>query len=289
MRNFDISIYGNLIVDNVYEVDSFSDNSSNNIKNNYISLGASANIIRELCSLNSKLHMSLNSQIGKDPNGNYCKTWIKNFNKLYLNCLHPFIETTKQETSSALIVSKLNKNIRTSAVRWGACQDMSNFTNHNSKWKHFMYIDKMYNLAEEQLKKLSKSARISVDFCLGNHSDKEISRLKSILQHVDYAFISEHEACSLTKEKSERIMALDLGSITKGVCILHTPKASYTSNGETLSVIETDYIKEENLNVLGAGDVFSASFINEKLKDKKTDQCIQFAHENTRKYLLKGR
>jgi len=270
-------------------VDSFSDNSSNNIKNNYISLGASANIIRELCSLNSKLHMSLNSQIGKDPNGNYCKTWIKNFNKLYLNCLHPFIETTKQETSSALIVSKLNKNIRTSAVRWGACQDMSNFTNHNSKWKHFMYIDKMYNLAEEQLKKLSKSARISVDFCLGNHSDKEISRLKSILQHVDYAFISEHEACSLTKEKSERIMALDLGSITKGVCILHTPKASYTSNGETLSVIETDYIKEENLNVLGAGDVFSASFINEKLKDKKTDQCIQFAHENTRKYLLKGR
>lgn len=289
MKNFDISIYGNIVVDNVFEVDSFLDNSSNNIKKSYISLGASANIIRELASLNNKLHMSLNSQVGQDSNGNYCKKWINNFNKLYLNRLQSFVETSEQETSSALIVSDLKKNMRTSAVRWGACQDMSDFTNHNSRWKHFMYIDKMHNLTENELKKISKNAIISVDFCLGNHNDKEISRLKSLLRHVDYVFISEHEASSLTKRQEEELMALELGNISKGVCILHTPKASYASNGETLSVFRTNHIEEGHLNVLGAGDVFSASFINEKLKDKNIDQCIQFAHENTRKYLLKGR
>ena len=289
MKSFDISIYGNLIVDNVYEVDSFEESSSNNIESNYMSLGASANVIREMVRLNRDISISLNSCVGIDTCGSYCKTWIKNFNKIYLKSLHSFLETKEDHTSSALIISNLNNNTRTSAVKWGACQNISNFVNHSSTWKHFMYIDKMPNLTEKTLKKLSKNAIISVDFCLGNHIDKEINRLKSILKYVDYVFISETEACSLTGEKEEEIMTMRLGKMSRGICILHTPMASYTSDGSNINIYKTNYIEDKNLNVLGAGDVFSASFINEKLKNKSIKKCIHFAHENTTKYLLKGK
>lgn len=291
MKSFDVSIYGNLIVDNVYEVDSFEESTSNNIKDTYTSLGACANVIRELGSLNSNLSISLNSCIGNDSHGKYCKTWIKNFNKIYLGPLHPFLEISKGHTSNALVVSSLNKSTRTGAVKWGACQNMLNFTNHSSAWKHFMYIDKMYNLTENELKKLSKNAIISVDFCLGKHSDIEIKRIKSLLQHVDYVFISENEAHGLTGIRDEKDMALKLGNISKGICILHTPRASYTSNGSYMKVFETNYIEDQSLNVLGAGDVFCASFISETIKNGagNIEDKISFAHKNTTKYLTKGK
>ena len=291
MKNFDISIYGNVIVDTVYEVNSFDKNSSNIIEGKYTSLGAAANVIRELGNLNKNLNISVDSAIGNDSDGSFCKSWIRNFNKLHSSNIVSFIETTQEKTSNALIVSSLTDNTRTSAVNWGACQNHSKFTPHNSKWKHFMYVDKMFNLTKNDLKKTSNNSIISIDFCLGNHTKRERDRLLSLIEFVDYVFISEAEARSLTSLEKEYDMSLFLGKKSRGLCVLHTPKASYTSDGDFVSVFETDYIEDKELNVLGAGDVFCASFISKSINEQESElgDRIRFAHENTKRYLLKGK
>ena len=126
---------------------------------------------------------------------------------------------------------------------------------------------------------------------MGKHTKSERDRLLSILENVDYVFISEEEAKSLTGLEEESKMSLFLGSKARGICILHTPKASYTSDGKSTNVFKTDHIKNKKLNVLGAGDVFCASFISKSINEQesKLEDRIRFAHENTKKYLLKGK
>ena len=152
-----------------------------------------------------------------------------------------------------------------------------------------MYVDKLYNLSKKDLKIMSKNAIISIDFCLNQHSEEEIKRIFSLLDYVDYIFISEAEAKSLTNLTKEKEMSLVLGKLCKGICILHTPRASYTSNGESAYIHKTNFIKDKKLNVLGAGDVFAASFIKKCLENNhdNLEKIIEFSHQNTTKFLLK--
>ena len=86
-------------------------------------------------------------------------------------------------------------------------------------------------------------------------------------------------------------MSLEIGKISKGICVLHTPKASYTSDGNSVHIYETNHIGDKKINVLGAGDVFCASFISKSIENEKNTlkDKIKYAHDNTTKYLTKGR
>ena len=286
MKNFDVSVYGNTIVDTVYKVSSYREGHSNKSLGKYTSLGGTANTIQELSSLNKNLSISLHTQLGRSDNdAMYAKRWLLNFNKLYHQKLTTFLSQAEVQTSNALIISDVANNTRSSIVNWGACEQMKNFDfdGHNAKWSHFMYVDKLPNLTVNDLKRMPGDGIISVDFCLGEHSAEEKGRIFDLLQYVDYALISEAEASSLTGRVWEDDMAMDMGEICKGTAILHTPKGSHISDGNKVSIIESEFIENVPLNVLGAGDIFAASFINHMLESSCDDieASVEFSHRNT--------
>tara|TARA_R100000808_G_C2103741_1_gene120016 strand:- start:350 stop:964 length:615 start_codon:yes stop_codon:yes gene_type:complete len=197
---------------------------------------------------------------------------------------------SKKNTSKAVIVSDNKKNIRTSIVNWGACADMSNFLMKKSKWHHFLYIDKLKNLNATHFKEISEESSISVDFCLNQHSEKNKKRIFEILKYVDYVFISDAEAESLMNSKDKDYNSLELAKKTKGIVVLHTPRGSIVSDGEKITRIKTNYISDMPLDVLGAGDIFAAFFINKMIENSSTNvlQSIKMSHDYITGLLLEN-
>ena len=92
-----------------------------------------------------------------------------------------------------------------------------------------------------------------------------------ILKFVDYVFISDVEAESLTKTNDLEKACFEMSKHTKGSVILHTPKCSVVgiNKGKNVSTIKTNFIKDLNLNVLGAGDIYASAFIENMIKTDK--------------------
>ena len=272
MKNFDISIYGNLIVDTVYETFDFRESFSNKCERKYISPGGTANVVKSLYSIDKHLKISLDCEIGNDPDGACCLKWAYKINSKFEN-FSPTIKKTPSPTSHALIISDLQKNKRSSIVQWGACSEIKNIDFKKSKWHHIMYVDALPNITEKNLNDLQDNGTISIDFCLGRHSVEEKNRLFKILKFVDYVFISDVEAKSLTETNDLEKACFEISKNTKGSVILHTPKRSVVgfNKGKNISTIKTNFIKDLNLNVLGAGDIYASAFIENMIKTHKCD------------------
>jgi sugar/nucleoside kinase (ribokinase family) len=148
------------------------------------------------------------------------------------------------------------RNTRSSIVSWGACAEMIDFSAPPSEWFHVMYADKLHNLNIEDLKELKKQGTVSVDFCLSTHSEKEIERIESLLPYIDYAILSIDEAYSITKSKQANQATKKIGKLVNKHAIIHSPYQIYISDGTSLDILQTNYIDEKNMNVLGAGDMF---------------------------------
>jgi hypothetical protein len=138
-----------------------------------------------------------------------------------------------------------------------------------SKWNHIMYINKLQDA--NFIKLLSDKSIISADITSGGMTDLEL------LKHVDYLFISDEELF-VDIEK--------LVDLVKVCVIYHYPAGSIFYGKQEKFQTDVDFIP--NLNVLGAGDFFAASFVARRLLgDKVSDkECIEFAHKNTTKLLL---
>ena len=97
-----------------------------------------------------------------------------------------------------------------------------------------------------------------------------------MLQHIDYLFISDEDVF---------IPINALGKLVKGWVILHHSGGSLCTNGE--ETFETNIDLIENINVLGAGDMFASSFINEYLKSSITEleTIIINSHNQVTNYL----
>ena len=76
-----------------------------------------------------------------------------------------------------------------------------------------------------------------------------------------------------------------LGKLVKGHVILHYPSGSYVTDGKKSFEVSTDIV--EGLDVLGAGDMFAASFILQSIttNDKLSD-IVEHSHRTTTKLLL---
>ena len=137
-------------------------------------------------------------------------------------------------------------------------------------WSHIMYLNQLEDASF--IKEISNSnSIISADLTSGQMKNVEY------FKYLDYLFISDEDL----------FMDLeDLAKMVKGWVILHYPAGSVCHNGDTFYKAETSVVKD--LNVLGAGDFFAASFIADKIKNNSNmEKTIKFSHENTKKLLLR--
>ena len=132
-----------------------------------------------------------------------------------------------------------------------------------------MYINQLEDASF--IEKLSEDSIVSADITSGGMTKPEL------LKFIDYLFISDED---LFVDMNQLI------KMVKGSVIYHYPAGSIFYSKEGNFKTEIDLIP--NLNVLGAGDFFAASFITRKLLGDKINnkQCVEFAHKNTTKILL---
>ena len=142
-----------------------------------------------------------------------------------------------------------------------------NKTSHAS-WNHIMYLNQIEDVSF--INNL-KNSIISADITSGDMNNIEY------FKHIDYLFISDEDLFMDLEE---------LAKMVKGWVILHYPAGSTCHNGEDSFETKVELIK--NLNVLGAGDFFAASFITHKLQENLgIKECVKTAHENTTKLLIR--
>ena len=108
---------------------------------------------------------------------------------------------------------------------------------------------------------------------LSDQANRQIEDYEQELQskqssEQEQAVVEEQSASTSTGTKSPKDFNAgdnikELGKLTKGWVILHHKAGSVCTDGDKL--FETKVSVIENVNVLGAGDMFAASFINEQL------------------------
>ena len=107
---------------------------------------------------------------------------------------------------------------------------------------------------------------------------KEIKTIenKKVFQYIDYLFISDEDVFMNIKE---------LGKLIKGWVIMHHKGGSVCTDGD--EIFETKVSVIENVNVLGTGDMFAASFMNGYLnfKNKKLKEIVVNSHKEVTNYL----
>jgi hypothetical protein len=142
----------------------------------------------------------------------------------------------------------------------------------SADWHHIAYIN--------QIKDTSfindiKGGIISADITKENPKN-----CTSHLGFLDFLFISKEDLFDNIIEISKK---------TKGWVIAHDPTGSIYSNGGKIYEYEipNDLILS-NINILGAGDSFAASFISCFLESDDIDTSIEQAHKKTT-FLLKNR
>jgi len=143
----------------------------------------------------------------------------------------------------------------------------NNVTPSRSGWHHIMYLNQ---IKDASFVKEIKEGVISADITSGKMLNREY------FKYIDYLFISGEDIFDDVENIAKEV---------RGWVILHYPNGSYSSNGKESFKLENDPI--ENIDVLGAGDFFAASFISEKTKGKNVKDCVKYAHSNTTVLLKK--
>lgn len=123
-----------------------------------------------------------------------------------------------------------------------------------TKWLHMMYINELDEFNENFLKNIN-SKILSCDICGGTKNKYFDIKL---IKYFDFIFLSEDDLDS-------NISIDNLKENIKGFLIIHENR-SYKIIGNINNNINIDLNLDEekileNINVLGAGDYFSASFV----------------------------
>ena len=291
-ENVDISIYGNLILDHTYCVRDYVHGASNTCENKHTSPGAIANVVDALIRVDRDLSLNVISRVGDDTPGRYIKKWFTAFNKLNCTKVNLHLKETLSSTSEAVIISDLKNQNRSSVIQWGACAEIDELKDFNSKWCHIMYLDKLPHLSLKDLNRLSTNSIISIDLCSSTHTAATRQKIFSMLPYVDYVFASFEEASSLVGCETEYEAAIQLAKAARGWAIIHTPKGSIFSNGvrDNTQRIDIKNIVKKPVNVLGAGDNFAAAFIATTLLAQNREfntikANVNFAHQQATEYI----
>jgi len=131
----------------------------------------------------------------------------------------------------------------------------------NSYWHHISYINQIEDASFISNLKGIISADITKE-----EPEKVIPNLK----HLDYLFIAKEDLFMDIQE---------LGKLVKKYVIVHHPKGSIYSDGET---VETYDLPQElflsDVNVLGAGDYFASGFIKSAIYGNNIKDSVINSH-----------
>ena len=253
MKSFSLSIYGNLILDRIVGLEKFpQEGIAQNVNNISLRAGAAANVAAAYHKLTG-FKPELFSAVGDDFDGTACVEMLDEYCASFIEKIHG------SATSTAVILDSVNCATRTGLVRWGACVEMQNFIESSSQWKHFCYIDKLNKINERSLKSLSGIK--SVDLTSFDYGDLDRARIMSCFSEIDYVVTAKEEAGYLVKSDDIEEISMKIGKACKSYVILHHPRGSYFCDGNDLVHVEAEHKDLTNVSVIGAGDIFLASFI----------------------------
>jgi hypothetical protein len=136
----------------------------------------------------------------------------------------------------------------------------------NASWNHIMYLNQLPDISF--LDKIQGT--ISADITAG-----DIQSIIPYLNKIDYLFISDEDLFMNVNE---------LGKKVKGHVILHYTSGSFVTNGKKSFEKKTKVV--ENIDVLGAGDIFAACFINACIKSMPIEKAVEYAHQKTTDILI---
>ena len=136
-----------------------------------------------------------------------------------------------------------------------------------SKWHHIMYLNQLEDLSFiDEI----KTGIVSADVTSGKMD------IEPYLDKIDYLFISDEDLFMDVEELAKKV---------KGYVVLHYPSGSYVTDGKTSFKTKVDIVS--GLNVLGAGDIFAASFILRHTTTNDTlEEIVNYAHSRTKELLL---
>ena len=158
-------------------------------------------------------------------------------------CKNYQINIEPTNIGEALILVNKEKAERSSIANLNQIERNPNIK--DSKWSHILYVNELDNLS--YFKNIrDKSDIVSIDICKGKPFNQT-----SILKYVDYFFISDEDLFMDINELAKKV---------KGWVILHHKGGSTCVSKEKTFDISTPVI--DNINVLGAGDMFAAATIN---------------------------
>ena len=186
----------------------------------------------------------------------------------FLLKINPKLKVNIQPTAigEALVLVNKNKTERTSVGQLNIKTKKPIIV--DSKWNHVMYINELPDLSF--IYDIKKGI-ISADLCKGEPIEN-----KTVLQYIDYLFISDEDIF---------MDIIELGKLVKGWVIMHHNGGSVCTDGS--DTIETKVSIIENVNVLGTGDMFAASFMNEYLNSgsKKLKDIVVNSHKEVTNHL----
>lgn len=137
-----------------------------------------------------------------------------------------------------------------------------------ASWHHIMYLNALHDAS---FIPLIDTGIVSADITAGS-----CSTILRYLNYIDFLFIAEEDL----------FLDLDeLSALVKGVVIVHSPEGSIVAKSDGKRKIAR-HPPIKHLNVLGAGDIFAASFISAFLSTQCLDESISRAHMQTTALLL---
>lgn len=167
----------------------------------------------------------------------------------------------------AIVLVDTKKNTRVGRANFNILTNTPKII--DSDWSHIAYLNQ---LKDKKFIYDIKSGYISADLSKENPESSV-----DVLGSVDFLFCSKEDLFIDIKE---------LGKKTNGWVICHDPDGSISSNGvEVFEYKIPKKYKLKNVDVLGAGDMFAACFINNILSKKSIKSSIIDSHTDTSKLL----
>jgi hypothetical protein len=163
----------------------------------------------------------------------------------------------------AIVLVNVEKNTRVGRANFNLLTDKPKIV--KSDWHHIAYLN--------QLEDTSFINDITTGIISADVSKESPEIIVEHLKDIDFLFISKEDIFNDINE---------LSKITKGWIISHDPNGSTSTNGtETINYEIPEHLKLKNIDVLGAGDMFAGSFINNILQGKTIEESIVLSHKDT--------
>ena len=286
---FDICVCGYSFKDTIYELNSFPKENSNKSYDAFVSnkFGGVFNTLRALRFLNKKIKIKVLTILGKDEDG---KQGLKEIKKLNIN--HNSIVFNNSTSTSLNIINK-KKNTKTFIVRFNS-KKIHNISNvEDSKWVHFMYLDNIEFI--NQFKKIVLNKKKG-QFFSADLSRRTISKLdlSKYLNKLDFLICSTKELPSLFKSNRcnefNQYSMQKIKTLSKKIkyIVVHNKfKSLGFIDGTLIEVKNNNLVNNQNINITGAGDTFTASLINDFITNNKIDnKSISDAHKIASKFCM---